>query len=306
MAKRLRWILGLVALIGSVRWLLVDGDSAPAKLPQANGQPGTELITGASSGIGAAYARQLAAQGYNLVLTARRREKLAALATQLEQQHGVVVELLPADLADIDEIERVAQRITEIDDLTLLINNAGFGTDGPLAESTPASQVAMLNVHNRAPMRLVQAALPAMVARGQQGSDGNNHFSAAVINVSSIAAFAVLPNSVNYAATKAFLNSFSRSLQPQVARYGIAVQALCPGFTRTEFHDTEAFAHFNHNHLPSLFWMSADDVARQSLAALGGRVVFVPGLLNRLIAAGLGPISSNPLLQQVQRKIVHR
>jgi len=235
----------------------------------------TALITGASSGIGAEFARQLAAQHYDLILVARREERLRALAAELARAHSIRVEVLVADLSNLADIERVAARIAELETLELLINSAGFGVPGRFAEAEAAKQVAMLEVHVVASTRLSRAALPGMIARGR----------GLIINVSSLAAFFPMPGSVTYCSTKAYLNTFSKALQAELRGTGVQVQALCPGFTYTEFHDTPEFANFSRSMIPKPFWMKAETVVAASLeAARRGRVICIPGFQYRLIA----------------------
>jgi hypothetical protein len=254
--------------------------------------PATALITGASSGIGAEFARQLAAQRYDLVLVARREERLRALAAELERTHSIRTEILVADLSNLADIERVATRIGELETLELLINSAGFGTALRFAEAEAAKQVAMLEVHVVASTRLSRAALPGMIARGR----------GLIINVSSLAAFFPMPGSVTYCSTKAYLNTFSKALQAELRDTGVQVQALCPGFTYTEFHDTPEFTNFSRSTIPKPFWMPAEKVVRASLeAARRGRVICIPGFHYRLIAllarSGLASLLLNILMR---------
>lgn len=234
------------------------------------------LITGASSGIGAAFARQLAAKGYNLLLAARRAERLAALAGELEQAHAINAEIQVVDLADPAAVEGLARRVAQLETLTLLVNNAGFGTTGPFVQNTPAGQLDMVQVHVLAAVRLTRAALPGMIARGRGG----------IINVSSMAGFVPMPGNVTYCATKAYLTSFSQALQIELAGSGVQAQALCPGFTHTEFHSAMTAGRYDHARIPNWMWMPADAVVAGSLRALErGRVVYIPGFKNRLLAA---------------------
>lgn len=234
----------------------------------------TALITGASSGIGAEFARQLAANGYDLILVARRAPRLSALAAELSQAHGVKVEWLTADLATEAGIASVAAYIGNLPRLDLLVNNAGFGTGGPFAEADVAEQAAMLNLHMMAPMRLARAALPGMIARRSGG----------IINVASLAAFVALPGTANYCATKAYLVTFSQALTAEVRRHGVRVQALCPGFTVTEFHDRPDQGGFDRRRIPRFAWGRADAVVADALRGLArGQVICVPGVLNRAI-----------------------
>ncbi|MCX7706442.1 MAG: SDR family oxidoreductase [Anaerolineae bacterium] len=232
------------------------------------------LITGASSGIGAEFARQLAAAGYDLILVARRESRLKALAATLSQEHNVHVQWLTADLATEAGIAAVTAYITGLPRLDLLVNNAGFGTGGAFAEADVAEQAAMLNLHMMAPMRLSHAALPGMIARRSGG----------IINVASLAGFMALPGSANYCATKAYLATFSQAVAAEVRRHGVRVQALCPGFTVTEFHDRPDQGGFDRSRIPRFAWGSARAVVADSLRGLArGQIVCVPGFLNRLI-----------------------
>lgn len=279
-----RLLLGLAA--GAALALLLRRRRRPRRQPLPGGARPRALITGASSGIGAEFARQLAAQGYDLVLCARREERLRALAGELAQAYGITAETLVADLAKPEGIETAARHIAGLADLEILVNNAGFGTEGRFARADAGRESDMVSVHMAAPVRLSRAALPGMLARGR----------GAIINVSSVAAFFPLPGSVLYSSSKTFLTAFSRALQVEVAGGGVRVQALCPGFTVTEFHDT--LKRFDRGRLPWFLWQRAEDVVAQSLAALwDGPVVFVPGRLYPLIAA-LGRL---PFLDPVLR-----
>lgn len=252
----------------------------------------TVLITGASSGIGAVFARTLASQGYNLVLVARRERLLTSLADEMQEKFHVGVQVFPADLSDPTEVERVAKKIGEIGDLEVLINNAGFGVPGRFAETPPERNVAMIQVHVLATVRLCRAALPGMIARSR-GS---------IINVSSIAAFMPNPRNTTYSATKAYLNVFSETLQDELQGTGIRVQALCPGLTHTEFHDHPGYEGYK-TRIPAFFWMSAEDVVAGSLDALEkGRVICIPGFKNRLIVA----LARNRLCSSVVKAVAAR
>lgn len=272
MLKRISFIAGLAS--GVLVWEQIKptfDTSLFQKMPRPLGRA---LITGASAGIGAAYAHRLAAQGYDLTLVARREERLRHLAETLEARHAISCNVYPADLAQPATVESLATHIREMSDLTLLINNAGFGTSGQLADIELQKQLDMIHLHINATVSLTHAALPQMLER-QKG---------AIINVSSIAAFFHGAESVNYCATKAFLNSFSISLQEEVKEKGILIQALCPGFTYSEFHDTPEYRHFKREDIPSPLWMTAKEVVEESLAALSTKqVIVIPGARNRWI-----------------------
>jgi short-subunit dehydrogenase len=235
---------------------------------------GSALITGASSGIGAAFSRQLASQGYDLILVARRLERLETLAEEIKGHYSVCVETMAADLTDAASLERLEKRIVAHDQLTMLVNNAGFGTVGSFVQVPLQRHLEMIQVHVMATTRLCYAVLPNMMQRKQ----------GAIINVSSIAAF--MPATVGYSASKAYLNLFSEALQLELKKSGIAVQALCPGLTHTEFHDRPEFqsSQSRVGMAPKFMWMSADDVVAASLRALGrGSVICIPGWLNWLM-----------------------
>ncbi len=257
------------------------------------------LITGASSGIGATFARQLAARGFHLLLVARRAERLTALAGELEQAHPIKADIQVVDLAEPAAVEWLAQRIAQLETLTLLVNNAGFGTTGPFAQNEPAGQLDMVHVHVLATVRLTRAALPGMIARRR----------GAIINVSSLAGFVPMPGNVTYCATKAYLTSFSQALQIELAGSGVQVQALCPGFTHTEFHSAMAAGRYDHARIPGWMWQPADEVVAGSLRALArGQVVYIPGFKNRLLAAliHLAPIALQQWLFKQQLAPIDR
>lgn len=254
---------------------------------EGGSRPPMALITGASSGIGEAFARLLSREGFALLLVARRRQRLEALARQLDGGPGREVEVFAADLALPKDLEALAERVAGMERLDLLVNNAGFGTTAPFAETDPPRQEEMIRVHLLATLRLCRAALPGMMRRRRGG----------IINVSSVAGFIPSPGSVTYAASKAYLNSFSAALAAEVRGAGIRVQALCPGYTRTEFHDGEEFRGFDRSRVPRIFWMSAEQVVEASWRAYArGRVYCIPGLHNRLIVALAGQRLLQPLL----------
>jgi short-subunit dehydrogenase len=242
---------------------------------QDQGGARVALVTGATAGIGREFCDQLAALGHDLIVVSRDAERLEAIAREIEKAHGRSVEVLPADLSSDDEVSRVIEHIAS-HPIDVLVNNAGFGTKGTIADSPPALQEAMLRVHMVAPMRLTQAALPAMMQRR----------SGTIINVSSVASFVVSPGNVNYCATKSYLRVFSEALAQEVQRHGIVVQALCPGFTHTEFH---ARVPVDKTTIPAWAWMSAQSVVRDSLTAArrGRPVVVIPGAGYKLLVAFL-------------------
>lgn len=258
--------------------------------------PKSAVVTGASSGIGAAFARKLAQQRFDLLLVARRADRLRQLSDELVASHHVRVDVCVADLADGAAVERVAELVAALSDLELLINSAGFGTMGPFATSALRSQMDMLRVHILAPARLTHAALPAMIRRRRGG----------IVNVSSLGAWLPCAGNVQYAATKSYLNTFSEALQDELRGTGVRIQALCPGFTYTEFHDLEPMRGFDRAQVAKRLWMSADDVVEYSLRALQrNRVIAIPGWHNRLLARLLRTAWLQPLIRKVARYKEH-
>jgi len=229
------------------------------------------LVTGASSGIGQVFARKLAARGYDLILAARREDRLRALAGELP----VHVEIVPADLTTDEGIGAVEAAVRNCPALELLVNNAGFGTLKRFWEADLAGQMQMHQLHVMAAMRITHTTLGQMVPRGH----------GAIVNVSSVAAFAQSEGNVSYCATKAWMNSFTEGLDIELRGLGskIKVQALCPGFTLSEFHDVLGV---DRTKIPAGLWMQADDVVEASLRGLDrGDVIVVPGKIYKFGAA---------------------
>jgi short-subunit dehydrogenase len=232
-------------------------------------------ITGASSGIGAVFARKLAA-GHDLILIARRRDRLDALASELSAAYGSQIEVLPADLASETDLAAVAERIEREQRLALLINNAGFGTQGLFWEASLESQEQMHRLHVMATVRLSHAALRNMTSRDL----------GAIINVASVAAYIRRAGSVSYSATKSWMTVFTEGLYLELrsTNSSVRVQALCPGFTYSEFHDTMGVS--RRSSAPPSFWMTAEEIVDASLEGLRRRKLFViPGWRYRLLAS---------------------
>lgn len=270
---------------------LARGDgSRPQRASSKVTGPATAVITGASSGIGAAFALHLAARGHDALLIGRREDRLTALATALYEHYGVAAEPLAADLADTGDVDRVLERLRRLHAPSFLVNNAGFGTVGSFVEVDVQQHVAMIETHVLASVRLTHAILPTMVARRE----------GAIVNVASIGAFLPTPGNVTYGATKAYLLSFSRALAEELRASGVRVQALVPGFTRTAFYETPEYARFDSRQIPGALFMTTDEVVRASLRALAtGRVVCVPGMQNRaLIALAQMPMFTGLLLSR--------
>jgi uncharacterized protein len=256
--------------------------------PPASGS--TCLITGASSGIGAEFARQLAARGYGVFLVARREELLRELAGEIERQHGVRAESAAVDLANADAIGTLPGLVEERGlDVDVLVNNAGFSTLGDVHRN-PDRQIGMLRLNCEALVALTCAFLPAMVERGL----------GAVINVASMAAFQPIPAQAVYAATKSFVLSFSESVSEELRKTGVTMTALCPGPVATEFIEAAGFKKSQDEMGPSFAWASATDVARAGIqGAEKGKRVVVPGLANRAIATATQHTPHSLLLRTV-------
>jgi len=234
------------------------------------------LVTGASTGLGAVFATALARQQYDLAIVARNRERLEALAGRLQQSYGIAVEVIVADLTQATALRTVEKHVAGDYALELLVNNAGFGTTGSFARLDPDQEEAEICLNILALVRLTRAALPGMIARGR----------GAIINVSSLAAFAPGPYDATYSATKAFVNSFTEALHEELCGTGVHVQTLCPGFTHTEFQQR---AGIDISKIPTFAWMTPEAVVDASLSALQRQqVVCIPGLVNRLLALLMG------------------
>jgi short-subunit dehydrogenase len=229
-------------------------------------------ITGASAGLGSVFARKLAARGYDLLLIARREDRLRALAAEVGQTHGAAAEVLTADLSRTEEIEAVAARLAGERRLGMLVNNAGFGTKGRLWAAPLEEQVAMHRVHVDATMRLSRAALESMVPRDE----------GRILNVSSVAAYFRSPSNVSYCATKAYINAFTEGVYLELKATGsrVRVQALCPGFTHTEFHDV---AGMDKAPIPGWLWLKAEDVVEAALTS--SKLFIVPGWQYKAVVA---------------------
>lgn len=232
----------------------------------------TALITGASAGLGAEFAHQLAARGADLVLVARGADALEELASRLRASYGVAAEVITADLSRQEDVDRVASRISDADSpIDLLINNAGFGLPLQFADNDIDDEVRHLRVHVEASMRLMHAAIRAMRGRGGR-----------IINVASVAGFI---SRSTYSACKSWLIGFSRWANGEYRRDGVTVTALCPGFTHTSFHARMGLA-AGEEGVPGFMWLNAEDVVREGLRdAARGRSVSIPSLRYKVIVA---------------------
>lgn len=252
----------------------------------------TALITGASAGIGKTFAHQLAARGNDLVVVARDRARLEALRAELEAQHGIRVEVLAADLADRTQLGTVADRIGDQQrPIDIVVNNAGFGLKKSFVRNTVEEEEQMLDVLVRAVLVLSHAAALAMKERGA----GN------IINVSSVAGFMA---SGTYSAAKSWVTVFSESLAVELAKTGVKVTALAPGFTRTEFHDRAGISARQAS--PDFMWLDADKLVADCLSDVDkGKVLSIPGVQYK-IAAGLLRVVPRSIARQPKLARRHR
>ena len=234
----------------------------------------TALVTGASSGIGRAFATELAGRGTDVVVVARRQERLEELAAELASAHGRAIEVLAADLAEPSSLAEVEARLADPSrPVDLLVNCAGFGTQGLFAELPVEGEDEEIRVNVLALVRLTRAALPAMIERGHGG----------VVNVSSVAGEQPIPRWATYTASKAFVTTFSRAVNAELHGTGVHVLTLLPGFVRSEFQDVSGYGA---NFVPGPAWTTAEQVARTALADLErGRDSSIPGVHYRALAA---------------------
>jgi hypothetical protein len=254
----------------------------------------TALITGASAGIGRAFAEGIAARRDDVVLVARDGSRLAELAADLERAHGITAETLPADLLARDGVAVVEARLRdEQRPVDLLVNNAGRGTFGRFAELDIELEVREVELNVLALMRLTRAALGAMEARGR----------GAILNVSSLAAYQPSPNSATYGATKAFVNSFTHALHEEARGSGVHVMLVCPGYTHTEFHER---AGLGPTSVPEFAWQTPDQVVRAAMRDLDRRrSLSIPGALNQA-AAALASVAPAGISRRIAGSVIKR
>jgi uncharacterized protein len=248
----------------------------------------TALITGATAGLGAGFARRLAADGFDLVLIARDAERLDHTAADLRGRYGIAVETLPADLSTDEGLSAAEGRAGK--GIDLLVNNAGFGQRGVYLNVPVADEVRMLRVHCEAVLRLTSAALPGMLERGRGG----------IVNVASVAAFF---SRGTYGASKAWVVSFSQAVMRDLGGRGVHVMALCPGFVHTEFHER---AGMNMSGIPGFMWIDRDLVIDAALRDLRrGVQVSVPGAQYKAIV-GLGRLVPRALADRLSSRAGRR
>ncbi len=252
------------------------------------------LVTGASSGIGEAFARILAERGNDLVLVARDQARLEALAKELETAHGAHAEVLRADLTDPAQLARVEARCHDQDaPIEILVNNAGFGTFGAFHTLDVDGEMREIQLNVGALVRLTHAAAVEMTARGRGG----------ILNISSLAGFQPGPMNATYGATKAFVTSFTEAVHEELTGTGVAVTVLCPGFTRTGFQET---ANAPAESVPGFMWQQADEVARAGLDALAkNHASELPGVVNKTLGT-FSQMAPNALSRRLSGKVIKR
>jgi short-subunit dehydrogenase len=243
------------------------------------------LVTGATAGLGAEFAHQLADRGYDLVLVARDATRLRAMAASLP---GVDVEALPADLTTDIGCRKTAERL-ERPDIDLLVNNAGMGAYAAFGTADLSVEESQLDLNVRAVLRLTHAAVRSMTGRG----------SGRILNVSSVAGFVPRAGNASYAASKAWVTLFSEGLALQLADSGVSVTVVCPGFTHTEFHQR---AHADMSHVPERMWLDAPGVVRAALEdTFAGRTVSVPSLRYKVMATA-SRVLPRPMVRSVMKR----
>ena len=230
------------------------------------------IVTGATSGIGRAFAEKLAGLGYDLILTGRREDVIRKVSDEISKRYGVEVQIVIVDFSNLDEVEKLIGIIEGLDEVGALVNNVGFGNERNFLEDEYETQEKMLTVHINTTCRICHSVIKKM----QSGSF--------IINVSSMAAFTPAGFNHFYSATKAFINTFSEALYVSLSDKGINVQSLCPGFTRTDFHNKLGMDKSKLVNRGMVRWMKAEDVVEKSMAALDkGKVIYIPGFLNKLM-----------------------
>jgi uncharacterized protein len=233
----------------------------------------TALITGATSGIGKAFAEKFAAMGYDLILTGRRLQVIRGVARELEKAHGISVTVIIAELNNDKGIRAVLAAIKKSGAIDVLVNNAGYGIEGLFQDLPVREHLNMITVHIIAALRFMHAALPRMLTRKN----------GIIINVASMAAFLPAPINGIYGGSKAFLAIMTESLHAEVRRFGVRVQALCPGFTHTDFHHKMG-VETDLNNRRNVFWMTPEQVVDISLKCLKrGNVICIPGFRNKIV-----------------------
>lgn len=248
------------------------------------------LVTGASTGIGEEFARQLAERGHDLVLVARDRARLDALAKELTEAQNARCEVMAADLTDDAQLATVEVRARDVD---LLVNNAGYATFGNFYELDLEYETREIRLNVLAVVRLTHAAAGPMVERGRGG----------ILNVSSLAGLQPGPMNAIYGATKAFVTMFTEAVHEEMRGTGVAVSVLCPSFTHTEFQER---ANAPASDVPGFMWQNAPEVARAGLDGVAkNKAVIIPGSVNKVLGT-FASISPHALTRRISGEILKR
>lgn len=257
----------------------------------------TACITGATSGIGAAFAKRFAKQGYDLIITGRRKEKIESLSNTLSKENNINVEVIIAELSDAKQLDLLTDKIKKMTNLEILVNNAGFAKENFFHEEDFSTHELMLKVHDLALIKLCHAVLPNMVSKGK----------GIIINVSSLLAFTPSPTNAMYSASKAFVKLFTESIYLELQGTGVKVQALCPGFTRTDFHEKMGFdKNTFYKDKGMMKAMTPEEVVGISLQYLEkDKVLCVPGGNNKL-SRFLLKVLPQAVIYKIASSIMHK
>lgn len=257
----------------------------------------TACITGATSGIGAAFAKRFAKQGYDLIITGRRKEKIESLSNTLSKENNINVEVIIAELSDAKQLDLLTDKIKKMTNLEILVNNAGFAKENFFHEEDFSTHELMLKVHDLALIKLCHAVLPNMVSKGK----------GIIINVSSLLAFTPSPTNAMYSASKAFVKLFTESIYLELQGTGVKVQALCPGFTRTDFHEKMGFdKNTFYKDKGMMKAMTPEEVVGISLQYLEkDKVLCVPGGNNKL-SRFLLKVLPQAVIYKIASSIIHK
>jgi len=251
------------------------------------------VITGASSGLGKEFAYALGKCGINTLLIARRGDIIMKISKDLTEKFKTKNEIYVVNLADLNQVEKLADFLSKREDIKILINNAGFGLRGLFHEIEPYKELNMMMVHMICPARLIRAILPNMIK--------NN--CGVIINVSSLAAFINYFGASLYSSTKRFLVELSKSLKFEINNPNIKIQALCPGFVHTEFHSVGDYSNFSEKSIPKFLWMNPDKVVEISLKSLEkNKIIVIPGTKNKFFKL----IFEIPIINYIIKKIISK
>jgi len=245
-------------------------------------------ITGATGGLGRQFCWQLAEQGFDLLIIDREQQALDTLGAEITSKHEVGVDVRCVNLVDEAAVKVLAQHLKSLTDLSLLVNNAGFGQSKYFVDIDIENHIAMVNLHVHTPVRLCHAVLPGMIERDR----------GAIINVASLSAWTPCAGIVQYSATKQFLVAFTEAVNEELKGTQVTIQALCPAFVKTAFFDTQVMDTFNEKQVPKWLWTTPDEVVRYSLKRLH-QVVVIPGLACRI----LGRLMRMPAAQPIVRRL---